>query len=175
MGLLTQGRLDGLWNEAFRALIRAALIGQTEGGLSFEDTVRKAIDCRLLGFTDGAQAVNYLTSHDVEGFRKERLFNFFNANGVIDVERRAKLGFACLLTAVGIPMIFAGEEFADQHDHLDSTGHVTQAGGKQTDPVDFSRLQDAWRQRLFAYVARLVKLRTTSDALSVNDTKFIHT
>jgi pullulanase len=175
MELLSQKRLDGLWNDKFRALIRAALIGQTEDGLSFEDTVRRAIDCRGLSFEDGAQAINYLTSHDVEGFRKERLFNFFASNGVDDIERRVKLAFVCLLTAVGIPMILAGEEFADQHDRFDSQGHVTQDGGKQVDPVDFSRLRDDWRQRVFDYVARLVKFRTASPALSANDTTFIHT
>ena len=175
MALLTDRRLDGLWNDKFRALIRAALIGQTGDGLSFEDTVRRAIDCRALGFSDGAQAINYLTSHDVEGFRKERLFNFFNRSGVTDVEQRAKLAFACLLTAVGIPMILAGEEFADQHDRFDSQGNVSQNGGKQVDPVDYSRLQDDWRQRIFTQVARLVRARTTIPALSANDTNFIHT
>ena len=128
-----------------------------------------------LSFDDGAQAINYLTSHDVEGYRKERLFNFFSSSGVDDIERRVKLAFVCLLTAVGIPMILAGEEFADQHDRFDSQGHVTQDGGKQVDPVDFSRLRDDWRQRVLDYVARLVKLRTASPALSVNDTTFIHT
>ncbi len=174
MALLAQSRLDGLWNDKFRALVRAALIGQTEDGLSFEDTVRQAIDCRALGFTDGAQAINYLTSHDVEGFRKERLFNFFGRSGVTDIERRVKLAFACLLTAVGIPMVLAGEEFADQHDCFDSQGNVSQDGGKQVDPVDFSRLQDDWRQRIFEYVARLVKARASIPALAVNDTNFIH-
>jgi len=175
MALLTQARLDGLWNDKFRALIRAALIGLTEDGLSFEETVRRAIDCRALSFSDGSQAINYLTSHDVEGFRKERLFNFFSTSGVNDIERRVKLAFACLLTAVGIPMILAGEEFADQHDRFNSQGDVTQDGGKQVDPVDFSRLRDDWRRRIFEYVARLVKARTELPALSVNDTNFIHT
>jgi pullulanase len=175
MALLTQGRLDGLWNDKFRALIRAALIGQTEDGLSFEETVRRAIDCRALSFSNGAQAINYLTSHDVEGFRRERLFNFFSGSGVTGIERRVKLAFACLLTAVGIPMILAGEEFADQHDNFDSQGHVSQNGGKQVDPVNFSRLQEDWRKRIFDYVARLVKVRTESPALAANDTTFIHT
>ena len=175
MALLTQARLDGLWNDKFRALIRAALIGLTEDGLSFEETVRRAIDCRALSFSDGSQAINYLTSHDVEGFRKERLFNFFSTSGVNDIERRVKLAFACLLTAVGIPMILAGEEFADQHDRFNSQGDVTQDGGKQVDPVDFSRQRDDWRRRIFEYVARLVKARTELPALSVNDTNFIHT
>jgi glycosidase len=175
LALLTQGRLDGLWNEPFKQLIRAALLGQNaDSEPSFEWTVRKAIDCRNLGFADGAQAVIYLTSHDVEGFRNERLFNFFNNNGVVDTEKPIKLGFSCLLTAVGIPMILAGEEFADQHDRFDAFGHVTDSGGKEVDPVNYSRLADDWRQRIFNHVARLVKLRTTSDALSVNDTEFIH-
>ena len=108
LDLLRQQRLDGLWNEDFKRFIRAALLGRNaDSEPSFEWTVRKAIDCRNLGFDDGAQSVLYLTSHDVEGFRNERLFNFFTSNQVPDVEKRIKLAFACLLTAVGIPMILA--------------------------------------------------------------------
>ena len=177
MDLLRQNRLDALWNDRFREYIRAALVAQNADNENFEWTIRKAIDCRVFGFADGAQAVNYLTSHDVEGFRKERLWNFFSASGVADIEqrkKRIKLGFACLLTAVGIPMILAGEEFGDEHDRFDSQGHVTQDGGKQTDPVNFSRAEDPSRTGLIEYVSRLVKLRTSHPALSVNDTEFIH-
>jgi pullulanase/glycogen debranching enzyme len=88
--------------------------------------------------------------------------------------RRIKLGFACQLTAVGIPMILAGEEFGDQHDLFDSRGNVTHQGGKQVDPVNFSRFDDPDRRDLFEYVGRLVHLRTSHRALSVNDTSFIH-
>jgi pullulanase len=72
-GLLTQNRLDALWNDKFREYIRAALLGLNAENENFEATVRKAIDCRQFGFSDGAKAVNDLTPHDVEGFRKERL------------------------------------------------------------------------------------------------------
>jgi glycosidase len=175
LALLTQGRLDGLWNEKFKGLIRAALVGRNaDDEPSFEWTVRKAIDCRNLGFTDGAQAVLYLTSHDVEGFRNERLYNYLVNNGVWDTEKRIKLAFCCLLTAVGIPQILAGDEFADQHDRFDQSGHVTETGGKEVDPVNYSRLSNVWRHRIFVLVSRLVKLRTTSASLSVNDTEFIH-
>jgi pullulanase len=132
------------------------------------------LDCRAFGYTDLAQAVIYLGSHDVEGFRNERLFNFFESNGVLDIEKRTKLAFACLLTAVGIPQILAGDEFADQHDLFDANGNVTQDGGKQVDPVDYSRLHDDWRARIKDYVGRLIKLRTSHDALSVNDIDVIH-
>ena len=175
--LLQQARLDALWNDRFRELIRAAIVGESAGGENFEGTIRKAIDCRGLGFDDGARAVNYLTSHDVEGFRKERLWNFLSSSGVGDIEerkKRIKLGFACLLTAVGMPMILAGEEFGDEHDRFDSAGHVTQDGGKQVDPVNYSRAEDPSRGGLVTYVSRLIKLRISHPALSVNDTEFIH-
>lgn len=167
--LLHQNRLDGLWNEEFKRMVRYAIMGRNdEKEPSFEWTVRKLIDCRLLGFADGSQAINYVTSHDVEGVRNERLYNLLNNNGVWNTERRIKLAFVCLMTAVGIPMIFAGEEFADQHDL--AVVHPQ----KQVDPVNFDRLQDPWRRRVFEYCARLVRFRTRSDALAVNDTAFIH-
>jgi pullulanase len=174
--LLTQQRLDGLWHQSFKDYIRMALIGRNhENESTFEETVRRAIDCRRFGFTDLTQAIIYLTSHDVEGFRNERLFNFFiNTGTAANGEQRVKLAFACLLTAVGVPMILAGDEFADQHDLFDANGHVTQSGGKQVDPVNFARLGDDWRTRIKNYVGSLIQLRTTYDALAVNDTDFIH-
>ena len=89
------------------------------------------------------------------------------------IEKRIKLAITCLLTAVGIPMFLAGEEFADQHDFFGAGGVVSQNGGKQVDPVNFSRLTaqskddpsdpDAFfadmRRRVFAYVRSLVRFR----------------
>lgn len=175
--LIAQKRLDGLWNEKFKHMVRAAIIGETVGDQSFEWTVRKMIDCRLLSdndgsFTDGSQAINYVTSHDVEGCHNERLYEFLNNNNIYETESRIKLAFACLFTAVGIPMIFAGEEFADEHDL------PTRHPEKQVDPVNFDRLEgdeNEWRRSIFEYVSRLVKFRISYDALAINDTKFIHT
>jgi len=168
--LLSQNRLDGLWNEHFKRMLRHVILGENdEHEPSFEWTVRKLIDCRELDFTDGSQSINYVTSHDIEGYRNERLYNFLNNNGVHDTLPRIKLAFACLMTAVGIPMIFAGEEFADEHDLA-----VTHPQ-KQVDPVNFDRVTDSWRNELLSYVRKLVHLRTHYDALAVNDTRFIHT
>jgi 1,4-alpha-glucan branching enzyme len=169
MALIQQNRLDGLWNENFKRILRNVILGKNaDGESSFEWSVRKLIDCRLLGFSDGAQAINYNTSHDVEGFRNERLFNYLENNGVVLKEKQIKLAFVCLLTAVGVPMILAGEEFADQHDLA-----LTEPG-KEIDPVNFDRLDEPWRKDIFQYVSRLVRFRTTSDALAVNDTEFLH-
>jgi glycosidase len=172
LALLTQHRLDGLWNEGFKHAARRVLLGRSaDGDPDFETTVRRLIDCRLRGFADTSQAVNYLTSHDVGGVGNERLYDFLVRNGVADAERRIKLGFTCLLTAVGIPMILAGDEFADQHD-LDILDE--HAAVKQVDPVNYARLGEPWRRRVFDHVARLVRLRTASPALSSNDTRFLH-
>jgi pullulanase len=185
--LITQNRLDGLWNDDFRATVRSVILGEGDSA-GFEQNVRRMIDCRVRGFTDGMQAVNYITSHDVEGFRRERLYNFLLSNGVtVGFEKRVQLAFVCLLTAVGLPMILAGEEFADQHDRFDAGGHVDQAGGKQVDPVNYTRLQDRTlddggpdpmppvRRAILQFVKKLVKLRTAHPALGMNDTTFIHT
>jgi len=169
MAMLTQGRVDALWNECFKQRVREIILGkQHYDDASFEQSVRSAIDCRAFGFSDGAQAINYVTSHDVQGFKSERLKDYLKNNGIFDAAGHMKLAFVCLLTSVGVPMILAGEEFADEHDKPTSNPQ------KQTDPVNFERLSDPWRRSLFQYVARLVKLRTSSEALSVNDTNFIH-
>jgi 1,4-alpha-glucan branching enzyme len=84
-------------------------------------------------------------------------------------EERIKLAFVCLLVAVGVPMILAGEEFADEHDL--GVGNP----GKQRDPLNFARVSDQWRRRLFDYISRLVRFRIASTALGTNDTDFIHT
>lgn len=171
LGLLHQNRLDGLWNEKFKQIVRQVILGRSWGDEpSFEWSVRKLIDCRNLGFTDGSQAVNYLTSHDIGGIGNERLFNWLNNHGIWDTEARIKLAFVCLLTAVGTPMILAGDEFADQQDEAT----FADSDRKQIDPVNFSRLNDSWRKRVFEYVSKLVRFRTTSEALAVNDTKFLH-
>lgn len=168
LDMLSTGTVDALWNEQFQGLLRSSILGEGDPG-TFESNVRKMIDCRQLGFTDGAQAVNYITSHDTEGFRKERLFNFLKNNSIHEKEQRAKLAFVCLLTAVGIPMVFAGEEFVDEMDM--EAKHPF----KQVDPVNFGRKSDPWRSRVFDYNALLISFRKRSPALGVNDTNFIHT
>ena len=180
-----QNRLDALWNETWKQRIRAAILGQSFGGdASFEDTVRKIVDCRAAGFSDGAEAINYVTSHDVQGLRNERLFHFFDNNGVTQKEERFKLAFTCLFTSVGIPMILAGEEFGDESDLALSYPQ------KFFDAVNWDRLQKAidqdqggvakdeadtrWRKRVRDHVRALCGLRSGHPALGMNDTDVFH-
>lgn len=51
----------------------------------------------LTAATSASQAVNYIASHDVEQYRRERLFTMLR--NFSEPEKRIKLAFACLLTA----------------------------------------------------------------------------
>lgn len=167
--LISQQRADGIWNDSFKRRVRQAILGQhlTEDS-DFAETVKNMIDCRRLGYTDLTQVTNYLGSHDVQGYQNERLYDFLENNNIWGKKQRIQLAFVCLLTAAGIPMILAGDEFADKHDlkviHPD----------KQMDAVNFERMASPWRARLFEYVSQLVKLRTLNPALGINETEFIH-
>lgn len=167
--LITSGTLNALWNEPWQGRLRALIIADPTIS-DFAGTVRLMANCTLdpdHPFSDGAQAVNYITSHDVGGYRKERLYNFLDSVGVVDKETRAKMAFALLLTAVGIPMIFAGEEFVDQMDRP--------IGQKQIDPVNYERKAEPWRSAVFNYVANLIRFREQCPALGDNDTNFFFT
>ncbi len=167
---LKEKRLDGLWNEPFKHILRRILTEQVALH-DLEEEVKKIIDCRRLGagFSDLAQAVIYITSHDVEGEGNERLYDFLRLYRVSHLKERIQLAFFLLLTCVGIPMIFAGEEFADRHDFSQNDYRT-----KQLDALNFERLEDEWRHSLFQYVSQLVHLRTTSNALCVNDNYFLY-
>src|SRR5262245_53078436 len=85
-------------------------------------------------------------------------------------------------------MILAGEEFGDEYNLFAFHENVPQRGGKQIDPVNFSRCfagpttkakeedRDGYdgslRRRVLASVKTLIALRINEPVLSVNDTSF---
>lgn len=168
--LIEKKCVDGLWNEAFKHILREAILGEKSPYIdTFEEHVFNLIDCKKLGFQKATNVINYITSHDVEGRNNERIFDFLLNYGVGNYQERIKLAFVCLLTAVGTPMIFAGEEFADGH-LLDRMNYKT----KQYDPVHFYRLEDVWRKDIHNYVKNLIHFRKETKALQTDEVKFIH-
>ena len=170
--LANSGRTDASWDETFKRYVRQLCIGVVPDGRDLGSAVAFMIDCGQRGFGDGARVVNYIGSHDLTNDEfSDRFYNWLDGRGVIFKDRNIRLAFACLLTAVGVPMILAGDEFADERD----ISIAENAGeNKQIDPVSFDRFGDPWRRDLFAYVARLVKLRTKESALGRNECRLIH-
>jgi 1,4-alpha-glucan branching enzyme len=124
-----------------------------------------------------AAHVVYCTSHDVEADSEQRLFSYFLqmlAGAPLEDDDKPLVAldqvhaaFALTLTAAGMPMFLAGEEFADLHD----TDHRNWRH-KMSDPVDWSRAELAGRRELLARIQNLVRLRTTHGALQRNEVEF---
>jgi 1,4-alpha-glucan branching enzyme len=149
------------------------------------------------GFADMACSVAYATSHDVAD--APRLMNTIlgsilveqglgsgsipNIRSIIDnppADSRitGAISFALyrifgvftlLMTTVGIPMFYAGEEFADVHD-LDNLD----VNKKQQDPVQWVRAAYPGQAALLTGVTNLIRLRTQHPALQRNEIAFFY-
>ncbi|WP_050032575.1 alpha-amylase family glycosyl hydrolase [Halorubrum halophilum] len=82
---------------------------------------------------------------------------------------RVRGAFAILLTSVGVPMILAGEEFAEIHD-LDYENWQR----KMEDPIDWSRREYPGHGALHEAVRDLIHLRTSTAALQRNEVELLH-
>jgi 1,4-alpha-glucan branching enzyme len=170
--------VDSMWDFNFRDDVRK-LVSDTLrthwGEPSRSQRARKLLTTGEFG--DMAQHVAYCTSHDVEADHEQRLFSYFLQSLGGDPIERPDLGllafqlvhatFALTLTASGIPMFLAGEEFADLHD----TDHRDWRR-KMSDPVDWARADQPGRRDLLARVRDLVRLRTQHAALQRNEVQF---
>jgi 1,4-alpha-glucan branching enzyme len=169
--------VDAMWDFAFRDDLRRLVANRlttTWGEPSRSERVQQLLSTG--GFADLAQHVVYCTSHDVEQDADQRLYSYFlqlltgsegEANVASTVLTQVHATFALLLTAAGMPMFLAGEEFADLHDTDRSNWRL-----KMSDPVDWSRARQPDRAELVARVSDLIRLRTTHPALRRNEVRF---
>ena len=164
--LVREGRLHALWNDNFKYSVRKAILGEA----SLHE-IEMMVNPIKEGYSDCSQIINYVGSHDVEGVRNERIMSLLGNVGIFDDEafKRVKLAFATLFTAVGTPMIFAGDEFGDVHDLLPKHPE------KQIDPVNWVRLEGGRNRDLFDYVKSMVRLRRDKIALQQNSCYILHT
>ncbi|PYR88342.1 MAG: hypothetical protein DMF84_28520, partial [Acidobacteria bacterium] len=164
-----------IWDFKFREDVRRLASDSLDtifGQPSRSDHVRTLVSTGP--YPDMASHVAYCTSHDVEADNEQRLFSFF-------VEKLKPLGgdpsllgldqvhaaFALTLTAAGIPMFLAGEEFADLHD----TDHRDWRR-KMSDPVDWERADEPGRRDLLGRIRDLIWLRRHHSALQRNEVQF---
>jgi hypothetical protein len=154
---LAAGRMQTRPGEPSRSERVRALVG---GGRVWDDGRRSwrqregGVDVR---FEDLAQRIAYNTSHDVEQA----------LHGVRVALEQVHTTFVLVLTAVGIPMFLAGEEFADLHDVPHHDWRL-----KMSDPVDWQRAELPGHRELLARVRDLVQLRRSHPALHRNEVAF---
>lgn len=151
-----QGPMDSCWNDTFMFAVVNYL---KSGNLNFEE-MKKAIDCKLLGFADTISVVNYLSNHD-----QNRLMKILGENGILGAEayQRAKFGAAILFTAVGVPMIWMGEEFGEYAELREDENKI-----------NWTLLETAENKELFEHYKTLINLRKTHAALHAPNISFFH-
>jgi 1,4-alpha-glucan branching enzyme len=150
------GPVESCWNDSFMY----AMIEQLSGEQLDIEKVKNAIDPRRLGFTGTTSTTNYLANHD-----QNRLFRKLGEKGILDDElyRRAKLGALVLMTAVGIPMIWMGEEFGE-HRPL----------SEDSNKIDWTLLEHETNEDLHAYYKVLIALRTSNPVFASSEIEFFH-
>ncbi|MEH2329165.1 alpha-amylase family glycosyl hydrolase [Nostoc sp.] len=153
------GPLDACWHESFRYFIIPYICGK-----SFElEQLKQILDPKQQGYAIATNVINYLATHD-----RERVLRELGNCGIFDAPafERAKLAAALLMTAMGIPMLWMGEEF----------GEYQQKSEDVTKPrkINWSLLSSDQNHDLFEYYQKLIALRQQTPALQSDNIKFFY-
>ena len=99
------GPADGAWHQRFMHQV----LGNLRSHGADAEELADALQPRTGGYVVPELAVNFMVSHD-----ERTLMEILSEAGITGEAafRKAKLGASLLLTAVGIPLIYQGEEFA---------------------------------------------------------------
>ena len=150
------GPMDGCWHDSFYHCVVPHLCGDRFNINELKDV----LDGKRQGFMGVTNIVNYLTNHDHNHLMAE-----FAHREIFDESafKRAKLGAALMMTAVGIPMIWMGEEFGEYK-------------SKTIEPskIDWSLLKNAPNHSLFEYYKGLINLRKNNHAFYNEKIDFFH-
>lgn len=150
------GPVESCWNDSFMYGVMEYLEGEP---LNLEK-IKDAIDPTRRGFANLTSVTNYLANHD-----QNRLFRKLGEAGILDEElyKRAKLGALILMTSVGVPMIWMGEEFGE---------HVPMS--EQSNKIDWTLLQNDTNSELHEYYKRLIDFRTNDPTMRTANLDFFH-
>lgn len=150
------GPMDGCWHESFYHCVLQHITGET-----FDlEQLKDVLDAKRQGFLGVTNVVNYLTNHD-----HNHVMADLGDRGIFDEDafRRRKLGAALVMTAMGVPMLWMGEEFGEYKP-------------KTIDPskIDWTLLKNDSNRSLFEYYKGLIALRKTNRALHTENIEFFH-
>lgn len=151
-----EGPLDACWRDGFQHQVVPMLWGEDTG----IETLKELIDAKRSGYMGAVNAINYLSNHD-----HDHLMAQLANHEVFDdaAFKRAKLGAAIVMTAMGIPLVWMGEEFGSYK-------------SKTLDPakIDWSLLENDRNHSLWENYRGLISLRKENHALRTNNVEFFH-
>lgn len=150
------GPMDGCWHDSFYHCVLEHVAGDT-----FDlERLKDVLDAKRQGFMGATNVVNYLTNHD-----HNHVMADLADRGIFDEEafRRRKLGAVLVMTAMGIPLIWMGEEFGEyKYKSMEPT------------KVDWGLLNNDSNRSLLDYYKGLIALRKTNPALHTENIEFFH-
>ncbi|MBD1871817.1 alpha amylase C-terminal domain-containing protein [Oculatella sp. FACHB-28] len=150
------GPMDGCWHESFYHCILEHISGET-----FDlERLKDALDAKRQGFLGATNVVNYLTNHDHNHLMVELADRDIFDEAAF---KRLKLGAVMLMTAMGVPMIWMGEEFGEYKPKT-----------IEQNKIEWSLLENDLNRGLFEYYKGLISLRKESHALYTENINFFH-
>ncbi|MBW4523065.1 MAG: DUF3459 domain-containing protein [Scytolyngbya sp. HA4215-MV1] len=150
------GPMDGCWHDSFYHCVLEHICGDT-----FDlERLKDVLDAKRQGFLGTTNVVNYLTNHDHNHVMAE-----LGERGILDEAafRRRKLGAVLVMTAMGVPLLWMGEEFGEYK-------YNTQDQAK----IDWTLLDGDQNRSLFDYYKGLIALRKNNPALHTENVEFFH-
>jgi len=153
------GPMDAAWHENFFYQIACTVLAVPHNGREpfNTDAVFQVLDSRLDGFAGAFNTVNYLDNHDQDRI----MWKLGEVAKIFDEAafRRVKLGASLLLTSLGVPMIWMGQEIGEQSPKT-----------MEKQPIDWVMLKESERnQNLFNHYKGLIHLRKSNPALFSNN------
>jgi 1,4-alpha-glucan branching enzyme len=169
--LANETGIDAVWCEVFPGAMSKVL---AEGWQWEREMVPQAIGgCLERGFVAGSQVVkftaNHRTTRPVHDIRFHKFYQLrphpsvagnYASTGDVAL-RKARLGLLALFTSVGLPMLLAGQEFAE-----DSPNTI------YFNPIDWEMLEREQNRAHLDFVRRLVALRHEHPALRTAHIQF---
>lgn len=150
------GPMDGCWHDSFYHAIKQHLCGE-----KFDlEELKTVLDCKRQGYMGTTNVINYIGNHD-----HHRLIADLAGVEIFDKAafKRVKLGVALQMTAVGVPLIWMGEEFGE-----------CQPKTLESSKLDWTLLENENNQNLFQHYAGLIRLRKENPALHTENIDFFH-
>ncbi|MFH0880583.1 MAG: alpha-amylase family glycosyl hydrolase [Lentisphaerota bacterium] len=141
--LMNQTEMDAGWHGEFRWSLKDMLRNARLDSKSLQ----RLLDPLQVGFTNPLEVITYTESHDEERIMKEMLDGGFSP---AEATRRSQTTLALTLTAPGIPMLYAGQEFGEATPKMVAYN-----------PLHWEKLETAEGKDLYRTTSELIALRKT--------------
>ena len=152
--LQSKTEMDSGWHDQFRWQLRDMIRNAKLDRGEFE----KIMDARRVGFGSSFERVVYIESHDEERYLRDLDLSGFSTEEAL---RRNVTALAIMLTAPGVAMVYAGEEFGESAPKIVGPN-----------PLHWSNLDKPAFRRLHEDVRALATLRTSHAALRTESVAF---